>query len=71
MTPVLLSEDNLDVLKVIAKRACLAQAVRSAHITEALAYGLGFATQAALLAKPAVCQNSGPSWPISIRIGLS
>lgn len=51
MTPILLSEDNLDVLKAIAKRACLAHAVRSAHITEALAYGLGFATQAALLAK--------------------
>lgn len=51
MIPILLSEDNLDALEAIAKRACLAQAVRSAHITEALAYGLGFATQAALLAK--------------------
>ena len=51
MTPILLSVDNLDALKAIAKRTCLAQAVRSAHITEALAYGLGFATQAALPSK--------------------
>ncbi|MCP9230094.1 hypothetical protein NMG46_07515 [Mesorhizobium sp. LMG 17147] len=59
MTCMLVTSDNIDFAKA-QLRAFLPQ-VRSSHLTEALACGLGYCTNAALLAS---VKSNLPAWPI-------